>query len=70
MEREPSRQDQTLEGVGIYFGSKDGCTPLTSGLGVARAGTGTERESRKGMRSMRQLPKRESWESGGKYEMR
>jgi hypothetical protein len=58
MEREPSRQEQALEGVGTYFISKDGCTPLTSGLGIARAGTGTERESRRGMGRIQQLPKR------------
>jgi len=42
---------------------------LTTGLEVAWAGTGTERESRKSRRSIRQLPKKESWENkfmGGK----
>ena len=50
MERVPSRLDQTLEDVGTYFGPKDGCTPLTSGLRVARAGAGME--SRKGVEAM------------------
>ena len=59
MERDPSRQDQKLEEVGTYFEYEDGWTPLTS---VVWAGTGTERESRKVRRSIRQLPKKESWE--------
>jgi len=69
MERDPSRQDQRLEGVGPYFGYKEGWTPLTAGLEVAWAGTGTERESRESRRSIRQLPEKESWENkfmGGK----
>jgi hypothetical protein len=65
MERDLSRQAQRLEDVGTYFGYKDGWTPLTSGLEDAWTGAGTERESRKGRRSIRQLPKRESWERKG-----
>ena len=65
MEREPSRQDQRPEDRETYFGYKDGWTPLTSGPEVAWAGTGTERVSRKGRRSIRQLPEKESWESRG-----
>ena len=66
MEWDPSRQDQRPEDVGEYFGYKDGWTPLTSGPEAAWTGTGTERVSRKGRRSIRQLPKKASWECSGR----